>query len=208
MRNSRRAGSLGVEDASPRANATTRMSISGISNMMTVPRWVARTWVKSEPKPRGFGGRYVTSTGPSGLHGRRYPQNTNSNPISRLRPNFLSFDYAKITTKLSPLPSPITPIGTTFNTPPTPNLMQSHPNPGSALGQQVPRSPVRFDLQRGHAAYKNWTKSQARNLTTMPRMTTTRTRIPTRRPSLMLLVTTTTTLFIMISPSPLHGAFH
>ena len=127
------------------------------------------------------------------------PKN-HSNSISRSRPNSLSFDYAKITTKLSPLPSPITPIGTTFNTPPTPIPMQSHPNPGSALGQQVPRSPIRFDLRRGHTAYKNQTKSWARNLTT-------RTRILTRRPSLMLPATTMMTLIIMISPSPLHGTF-
>ena len=129
MRNSRRAGSLGVEDASPRANAMTRMSISGISNTTTVPRWVARIWVKSEPKPREFGGCYVTSMGQSGLHGQQYPQNTNLNSISRSRPNSLSFDYAKITTKLSPSPSPITLIGTTFNTPQLRSQCKAIPTP-------------------------------------------------------------------------------
>ena len=138
VRNSRQAGSLGIEDTSPKANVMTRMLISGISNTTTVPRWVLRIWVKSELKPRGFGGCYVTSTGPLGLHGQQYPQNTNSNSISRSRPNSLSFDYAKITTKLSPSPSPITLIGTTFNTAPTPIPMQSHLNPRSALRQQVP----------------------------------------------------------------------
>ena len=201
MKNSRWVGSLGIEDASPKVNAMTRMSISGISNTTTVPRWVARIWVKSEPKPREFGGCYVTSMGPSGLHGQQYPQNTNLNSISRSRPNSLSFDYAKITTKLSPSPSPITLIGTTFNTLPTPIPMQSHPNPRSALRQQVPQSPIRFDLQRGHAMYKNRTrKSWVRNLTMGMR-------ILTWRPSLMLLATTMMTLIIMISPSPLHGAF-
>ena len=79
--------SLGIEDTSPKVIVMTRMLISGISNTMTVPRWVARIWVKSELKPRGFGGCYVTSMGPLGLHGQQYPQNTNSNSISRSRPN-------------------------------------------------------------------------------------------------------------------------
>ena len=126
----------------------------------------------------------------------------------KIKAKSLSFDYAKITTKLSPSPSPITLIGTTFNTTPTPIPMQSHPNPRSALGQQVPQSLIGFNLQRGHATYKNQTKkSQARNLTMMPRLTMMRMRILTQRPSLMLPAMTTTTLIIMIFPSPLHSTF-